>query len=275
MPARIGLSYLPPGRTGRNYLDAVAVAGGEPVALMSRGQPELAAPAEGVLAWLRSGPAAVERLRELDGLLLTGGADVDPAWYHEQPAGSEPPDRARDHLELAQLALAREAGLPILGICRGAQLLNVAFGGSLVQHLPSSPLHAAAELTGPSREHGVCVSAGSALAGILGLTAADQPVVAVNSRHHQAATLERLAPGLVATATSMADDAGLTVVEALETPATLAGEEFVLAVQWHPERLADPIGRAPGQREDWSSLSRRLFAAFVAAAEAQRACRRP
>jgi len=204
-----------------NYAEQVAAAGGIPVLLP---------PLPGVAA-------AVGRL---DGLLLTGGGDIDPARY-----GAQPHPRTgrvsvlRDAAELELLDAAMAAGLPVLGVCRGMQLLNVARGGTLCQHLPDDAGHTPAP--GTFGSHPVRVAAGTRLAGILG---ANGDGVDVPTAHHQA--VDRLGEGLVATA--WAEDG---VIEAMEPSA--AGDPFLLAVQWHPEAGADP----------------RLIKALVAAAAAR------
>ena len=204
-----------------NYADQVAAAGGIPVLLP---------PMPGVAT-------AVDRL---DGLLLTGGGDIDPARYgaqqHPRTGRVSVP---RDAAELELLDAATAAGLPVLGVCRGLQLLNVARGGTLHQHLPNDAGHTPAP--GTFGSHPVRVAAGSRLAGILGANGAG---VDVPTAHHQA--VERLGDGLVATA--WAEDG---VIEAVEPSA--AGDPFLLAVQWHPEAGTDP----------------RLIEALVAAAAAR------
>lgn len=208
---------------GREYVDAVLAAGGVPVVL-----PVLdPVHADAVLAGI-------------DGLLLTGGADVDPAVYggaaHREVYGVR---RERDAWELA---LARAADLPTLGICRGAQVLNVAGGGTLVQHLPdrTDTVHRDRER---SRElvHEVEVLPGSrihAVVGGLGL--------GVNSLHHQA--VEVIGDGLVVSA--WAPDGTAEAVEG-------TGERPVLGVQWHPELLTH------------HEAHRAVFAWLVAAAGAR------
>ena len=165
--------------------------------------------------------AAGPLLDAVAGLVLTGGEDVDPARYGAAPhpmLGDT--DSGRDAMELALIAAARQRGLPILAICRGIQILNVALGGTLYQDLLSErpgPIDHANETSC----HGLEVAPDSRLFRTIGMQRGS-----VNSRHHQA--VRDLAPGLVATA--WADDG---VIEAAE-PA-MAGEPWMLAVQWHPE----------------------------------------
>lgn len=155
-----------------------------------------------------------------DGLLLPGGGDIDPSRYGQTPAGSEEPDPARD---AAELELVREFvgwGKPILGICRGIQMLNVALGGDLIQDIPTAPAHRHDPVIG-DQVHQVKAVPGSFLARLYGET------FAVNSAHHQA--LGKVAPGLRVAARSLEDE----VVEAVEWP-----EKKIYGVQWHPERMS-------------------------------------
>ena len=204
-----------------NYAEQVAAAGGIPVLL-----PPL--------------PGVAGAVGRLDGLLLTGGGDIDPGRY-----GAQPHPRTgrvsvpRDTAELEMVAAAMAAGLPVLGVCRGMQLLNVARGGTLRQHLPGDAGHTPAP--GAFGSHPVRVAPGTRLAGILG---ADGDGADVPTAHHQA--VDRLGEGLVATA--WAEDG---VIEAVE--ASAAGDPFLVAVQWHPEAGTDP----------------RLIEALVAAASAR------
>lgn len=157
-------------------------------------------------------------LASLDGLLLAGGNDIDPALYGEtRIAQTEDPDPDRDRRESVLLREAIERDLPVLAICRGLQLLNVVRGGTLIQHVEGHSLRKLRDA------HPVSIAAGSRLEAIL-----DTREYVVNSRHHQCAGA--VAPGLVVTAS--APDG---VVEALE----LAGRSFILAVQWHPEARTD------------------------------------
>lgn len=153
------------------------------------------------------------------GLVLCGGGDIESALYGQENQGSYPPDQDRDQAELALFQAFYEAGKPILGICRGLQLINVALGGTLIQDLPPEQ---AIFHTWPQGDlvHPVFSPEGSALNKLYG------PVLSVNSAHHQA--VDRLADGLEAAAWS---ESG--VVEALELPGYP-----LLGVQFHPERMA-------------------------------------
>ena len=167
-------------------------------------------------------------LARLDGVLLSGGVDVDPALYGQEPhprLGRV--NRRRDDFELALVREALRRDLPILAICRGHQLLNVATGGTLVQDIASSVQgHADHDGKGPRwrRSHRVDVTAPSRLREILG-----QDALSVNSIHHQA--VDRVGDDLVVSARCPEDG----VVEGLERPAS----RFVVAVQWHPESFWD------------------------------------
>lgn len=189
-----------------------------------------------------------------DGLVTIGGVDVDPAEYGEPPHPRlEHTIRARDVAEIALTRLALDDGRPLLAICRGAQVMNVACGGSLHQHIEQRSPHHGPRGADESGWHSVTVTPGSLLARIAG----DGPL-RVNSRHHQAVTPGRLAPGLVESGRT--DEGGLVVLEAIEAP----GHPFALGVQWHPERpemRAGPTFRA---------VSTALFEAFVAACRLER-----
>lgn len=171
----------------------------------------------------------------VSGVVLSGGEDIDPAHYGAaRHAATQKPKPERDATELALVEAARDARRPLLGICRGLQLLNVALGGTLVQDLgmlrPSEIGHSL-ESSRTHRVHAVTVLSGSRLAAATGTLDID-----VNSIHHQG--VDQLAPSLRATA--YAPDG---VVEAVET----TGDWWTLAVQWHPEELwmdAKPWDRA-------------------------------
>ena len=170
-------------------------------------------------------PALLDRL---DGVLLSGGVDVDPVLYGQAPhprLGRV--SRRRDDFELALTREALRRDVPILAICRGHQVLNVATGGTLVQDIPSTVEGAVAhDAKGRRwrRSHRVQVATGTRLHGILG-----QDALSVNSFHHQA--VERVGAGLVVSALCPED----RVVEGLEMP----GRRFVVGVQWHPESFWD------------------------------------
>ena len=180
-----------------------------------------------------------------DGLVLGGGCDVEPARYGETtlPGAGVETDPDRDALDFSLLAEARRDGVPVLAICRGLQVVNVALGGTLIQDVPRGPVspiaHDVPESEKTRIEHAVSVEPGTRLAAIA--PAADLPV---NSRHHQA--IARPAADLVVSA--VAPDG---VVEAAET----ADGPWLLGVQWHPENLA-----AAGE-----AASRRLVAEFARA----------
>lgn len=208
------------------YVDAVSRAGGLPVIIpLGLGEHTLRA------LFIR-----------LDGVLLSGGGDIDPARFGAAPIqGLRSVDPSRDVLELQLARWAVEEQKPVFGICRGLQAINVALGGSLIQDIPSQHAgalaHDAAERPADEMAHPVRVEAESTLARLVGALDLE-----VNSSHHQAVL--QLAPGWQATA--HAPDG---IVEAIECDS----HPFALGVQWHPERLP--------QRTD----SVRLFEAFVRA----------
>ena len=180
----------------------------------------------------------------MDGLLITGGADLDPSRYGAQNAGSEGVEPARDELEAAAFEAADRRSLPILGICRGLQAMNVFSGGTLVQHLDG---HAGPGWgRGPAHMHPLRLVAGSRLARILSPSNVGGGVLTVNSYHHQGVLAANLAPAYVPSAWS-ASPAG-DLVEAFEA----ASGPFRMAVQCHPERTES----TPREFE-------RLFAFFV------------
>ena len=182
----------------------------------------------------------------MDGLLLSGGADLDPARYGQPLGGSVDIDPDRDALEADAWSAASARSVPILGLCRGLQAINVFSGGTLLQHVDGHI--GAAWGRGPAATHPLRVEPGTALAGLVG---ADGPLV-VNSYHHQGIRPADLAPGLVASA--WADSSAGALVEGLEA----VDGRFLIGVQCHPERT----DTSPATFE-------RLFAAFVAAARTQ------
>lgn len=187
---------------------------------------------------------AAELLDLADGLLVSGGGDVDPATYGEARANVQDAEAEADAWELALLRGARARGLPTLAICRGAQLLAVAHGGRLGQHLPDAEGHAELDaMTGPeilAARHSVSLSPGSRLHAALGTDALD-----VNTIHHHVIS----DPGdLEVTATAAGG-----VIEAVEP----RDDWEAVGVQWHPEKMDDPVQRG-------------LFAALVAGARRTR-----
>jgi putative glutamine amidotransferase len=213
-------SFLPGG-----YLDGVTGAGGI-VALL---------PPQPVDAGIAS-----RVLDTLDGLIITGGKDLDPASYgHQSHPATEEPARDRDTWEFALAEAALQRRMPILGICRGAQVLNVTLGGTLHQHLPDVIGHSGHRVgDAVFATSTVRTVEGSRLSALLG------PSVQVRCYHHQA--IDRLGEGLMVSGTD-ADG----VIEAAE----LTGPDFVVAVQWHPEETLDDL---------------RLFAGLVDAAKVHR-----
>lgn len=188
-------------------------------------------------------PKALELLGSCDGLLLAGGPDVDPSRYRAASHEKTEPEPGRDELEFALLEAAVADELPVLGICRGLQVINVFRGGTLHQHLPEKigdDRHAG------SLRHDVVLdprTEGSRLARALGAPASASGRVTVTSSHHQAADV--LGRGLSATAWSVEVDGRQPVVEALEDE-DVSGP-FLVGVQWHPERLAPRPDAATGE----------------------------
>ena len=178
----------------------------------------------------------------VDGIVFTGGGDVNPERFgkgHEADRVSGV-DNDRDALEFGLLAEARKKDVPILGICRGLQLLNVAHGGTLITDIPTARDHVKTA-AGNDARHDIALHEGSLVAEVAGGTRAN-----VNSSHHQA--VDRLAPPFCETA--RADDG---TVEAFEW-AQPGGKPFFLAVQWHPERM-----------DQTEPLAGRLFERFLSA----------
>jgi putative glutamine amidotransferase len=200
---------ITPCRRLPDYVESIRRAGGEPCVLQL---------------------SSAASLKDLDGVLLTGGGDIDPAIYKEtrHPKTNEP-DAARDAFELELARLAIDNDLPMLGVCRGLQVINVAGGGTLIQDIASeinrplghdvaAPLYAIA--------HEVWVSRESTLAKAMAEELDGGEVLQVNSRHHQA--IRQTAEGFEVSAT--APDG---VIEAIERPTS----RYCVAVQWHPENF--------------------------------------
>ncbi len=224
----------------KNYLEAVEAAGGEPVPLL----PD-------------TGRSPDAMLDGLDGLVLTGGRDIDPALYGQalrEGLGVDV-DQPRDVLEIPLARGALDRDLPVLGICRGIQVMNVAAGGTLCQDVTLAGLprgsHNQREVTPQPYDdaavHEVTVTPGSRLAEILG-----DSRIGVNTFHHQ--LIDRAAPRFSIVARSV-EPREEGVIEAIE----VADRSFALGVQWHPERM---WRRVPA--------CARLFAALVRAAARQR-----
>jgi len=200
--------------------------------------------AHGLAVLVTPGEAAPEELlSRLDGLVLSGGGDLDPASYgadaHTRTYSVSP---ERDAFEIALLRGALERGMPTLAICRGMQILNVALGGDLHIHLPDAVGEAIAHRSSQieAASHPVRVSGGSSLRDRLGA----EEISSVPSWHHQA--IDRLGAGLLPVAWAPDD-----VIEAVE----LRGERQLIAVQWHPE-LAGPTPSGAGLFEDLVARAR-------------------
>lgn len=224
--ARWGAWTLPAALVPLAYVRSVELAGGRPL---------LVPPVDG---------GVEETLDALDGLVLSGGADIDPSAYDSEPHPETTithPDRDRAELALLEAALARE--MPVLAICRGMQVLNVAHGGDLDQHLPERLGHAGhRETPGIFSEHAVRIEPESRTGRIVGAR------TSVKSSHHQG--LERVGEGLAVV--GWAEDG---TIEAIEDPR----RRFALGVLWHPEEGED----------------KRLFEALVEEARAYRKERYP
>lgn len=208
----------------RNYSRAVEAAGGIPLLLPVPRDPD----------------TGIGMLSALDGLLLAGGADVSPRFYEEEPVvGIGEVDAARDVFEIALTRKAVEAGMPVLGICRGIQLMAVAMGGSLYQDIYAQAqgcLQHNQKAPKDVNTHRVTLETGSCLRELIGTSP-----VWVNSNHHQA--VKRIPPGFQVCAR-----AGDGIIEGIERP----GAGFLVGVQWHPE--------GPWQ---YDPSSRRLFEGLV------------
>ena len=222
----------PTWKTFRLYMDAVRVAGGDPVLLSPEAD-------------------ASERARAfaaMDGLLMPGGADLDPRRYGEEPHPTTQVESGRDELEADAWRAARDRALPVLGVCRGMQAINVFNGGSLRQHVDG---HDSPPFPSPAAQpHPVRIIGTSRLAGILGMAGSD--VIEVNSYHHQAVSPDQVGDGLAVAGTTL-DGAQVEAIEASDP------DTWVFGVQNHPERA-----------EFTPPEFARLWQAFVAAADDRR-----
>jgi gamma-glutamyl-gamma-aminobutyrate hydrolase PuuD len=216
-------------RKNRLYADGIRRHGGEPILLDAT-----ARAAEREAAFIA-----------MDGLLLSGGADLDPARYGRTVEGSTGMEPDRDELEAAAFDVASARSLPVFGICRGFQAINVFMGGTLLQHV--SGHQGAGYGSGPAARHALRLASESHLARVLG---AGDPGP-VNSYHHQAIRQRDLAPGLMPTA--WADSPAGELVEAFEA----SDGRFLVGVQCHPERT-----------ESTPEAFERLWTAFVEACRA-------
>lgn len=213
------------------YSDAVSRHGGEPIVV-----DETTSEAERDASF-----------ETMDGLLLSGGADIAPARYGKAIQGATDIEQGRDELEAAAWDVSQARGVPVLGICRGFQAINVFSGGGLLQHVDG---HVGASFgRGPAKTHPLRIAPGTRLARILFPTNARGGVLDVNTYHHQAVRASDLAAGLVAGAWSPSPAGDL--VEALEA----ADGRFVIGVQTHPERT-----------ESTPAPFERLFSVFLDAA---------
>ena len=220
----------------RHYVRCLEAAGAEVIVL----PPEIDA-------------APYEIITRIDGLVLGGGGDVHPRRYGAPINGTyvDSIDEERDVLEIELIRLALERNMPILGICRGIQVLNVAMGGGLLQHIPDHGRHESHDV----RTHKVRVRRGSLLWQALG----ELEELIVNTYHHQVVTRDVLAPSLLASAWLESDE---HIIEGVES----INHRWVIGVQWHPERVDDfPPPYQEAQRRLFRSLVRAAVGAPVMA----------
>lgn len=195
-----------------NYFNAIRLSGAEPFTLD--------------LAERKIDSKIADAISRADGIVFQGGVDVNPALYGEKNAASEGIDNDLDSLELAALKIAEEKKKPVLGICRGLQIMNVFFGGSLIQHIPCAALHARDKGSEADKIHATTVHPSSFINRIY-----RSEKITVNSAHHQAVKI--LGAGL--SAVQFSDEGIIEAFQHEELP--------FFAVQWHPERLSGEFQR--------------------------------
>ena len=218
-----------------NYPDAVEEHGGEPIMIASLETP--------VKEHLSSIPKYLE---ELDGLLLTGGGDIDSIHYFQERRSVYSVSRSRDALELRLFQKAMETNIPVFGICRGIQVMCVAMWGNLYQDIDTDhpkPVLRHPKLNGEDAQHQIKIESGSLLNEIIG-----KNVDEVNSAHHQA--VKDVGKDFVVTARSTDG-----IIEAIEDPS----KDFVLGVQYHPERMT--------ATDEFLEHRSKLFRAFIESAK--------
>jgi putative glutamine amidotransferase len=242
MSVKIGITCKRNDKNVENYINTTGEFGGEPILLASLERP--------ISEHLASIP---EYLDEIDGLLLPGGGDIDPCRFNELRyhvrgiSMVEGVSKSRDALEIQLFQKALEADIPVFGICRGIQVMNVAMDGNLFQDIPSQlplqfadfPIH---KVKVGDSQHDIKIKTGSLLNQIIG-----ERTAKVNSRHHQAVKV--ISEGFVVTAQSPDG-----IIEAVEDPS----KQFVVGVQYHPERMLET--------EEFREHRRKLFEAFIKAA---------
>lgn len=211
MKLTIGLSYAPEGQPKtQKYLDALKHAAlnlGHDIELID----------------LYTSPG---RAKDVDGILFTGGSDVDPGRYGKSEEASRCEiDPARDESEFALAKQADKEKIPVFAICRGLQLINVYYGGTLIVDLVQAGYEPHTKINGVDRTHDVHVEPGTTLKRLTRATDAD-----ITSAHHQA--IDEVAPGMQISAKSLSDN----IIEAIEWQDP-KGKPYFLAVQWHPERM--------------------------------------
>jgi putative glutamine amidotransferase len=238
MSTTMPLVAIAPASRNDDYIESARVAGAE--------------------TWLldRAKDTPAEVVRRVAGIMLLGGADIEPSRYGEAPHPTfQASEDNRDEYETELIALALERDLPLLAVCRGIQILNVALGGTLIQDIPSQTSSVIQHALAPGADavqskavilHEISVTAGTRLHAILGPQLDARGMCGVNSRHHQA--VKELGRDLAVTA--VAPDG---IIEAIERPAS----SFCVGVQWHPENFC---------REERYNFAA-LFRAFVSAAE--------